>query len=993
MIAQQSSLTECPRLIEVALPIREISAESVRDKYLPSLHPKHLHVWWARRPMAASRAVVFASLVPDPDDPACPAHFRADVERHLRTHVPANLKHYRCGSTTYYDDDPYRPYDGIEDTPRNRLLTFIAKWSAESLKFETGESGKPARPKELLDDRSLVKWETSDPKNVQGAEVFRIASELVRAAYEGQVPTVLDPFAGGGAIPLEAGRLGCRAIANEYNPVAYLILRATCEWPQKYGKPGTRKAHVEDFGNTVERDIPVSNVLIHDFKNLAKYVLERVRKANRHLYPAGKDGRQILGYLWARTTPCSNPSCQGQIPLLRTLVVRSKVTRVAITLDVDKRMKQIKFGVAKGGEIERTEGTKRARGPAICPFCDQPTSEDEIRTSGQDGRMGEQMVCVVVNGEGGKDYRSVEESDLRALRNAQTTEVEVPAEYIVPEINGPGASPNAGAHRSISLELYGFTRWGELFSHRQLVVLNSFIHSVRETIESFLANETWDKEYKIAIASYLGLWIDRIVMFNNTFCRWESGLERPKTPFGGQSIPMTWDFPEINPLGTLAGTATTQLRYMMGAIERQAKPNDSPPTNVFLKGTASNLAVTTASVNCCVTDPPYGNSIAYGDLSDFFYVWLKRCLGEVHSELFLTPLTPKEEEATSHKHRHHGSQRDANKFYQRRLTESFRECRRAAMDPQLVTVMFAHQSTDAWTALISALFEAGLSPNATWPIATEMPTTALALGTASLETSVTVICRPRVAGSAVSFRQIRTEIQDVVQQAVLRFWSYGFRGADLIVACYGPAVGVFGKYERVEKADGTQVGIPELLDLARQAARDAIAGEFRGDSLSTLYYVWANLYGAAEQAWDDARLVVQIGGDEDNAMEVARGHGIFVLDGTSCRLALLGDRASRRGLGIDQKPPHIDALHRSMLLWKEEQRKNLVLYLAQRDLLEEGPFWKLAQALFEVLPRDLEDWKFVNALLGERQTLRVEAKSTAYRDAQATLFAEGGNGS
>jgi adenine-specific DNA methylase len=201
-----------------------------------------------------------------------------------------------------------------------------------------------------------------------------------------------------------------------------------------------------------------------------------------------------------------------------------------------------------------------------------------------------------------------------------------------------------------------------------------------------------------------------------------------------------------------------------------------------------------------------------------------------------------------------------------------------------------------------------------------MPKTALALGTASLETSVTVACRPRVVGSAAAFKQVRKEIEQVVQESVKRFWFYGFRGADLIVACYGPAVGVFGKYERVEKADGTPVGIPELLELARQAARDAIAGEFRGDNLSTLYYVWANLYGTAEQAWDDARLVVQIGGDEDNAMEVARGHGIFVVDGSQCRLALLEDRADRRGLGTEQNPPHIDALHRSMFLWKQEKR-------------------------------------------------------------------------
>jgi hypothetical protein len=306
--------------------------------------------------------------------------------------------------------------------------------------------------------------------------------------------------------------------------------------------------------------------------------------------------------------------------------------------------------------------------------------------------------------------------------------------------------------------------------------------------------------------------------------------------------------------------------------------------------------------------------------------------------------------------------------------------------------MFAHQSTDAWAALISALFDAGLSPDATWPIATEMPNTALALGTSSLETSVTVACRPRVVGSAASFKTVRSEIEEEVRRSVKRFWSYGFRGADLIVACYGPAVGVFGKYERVEKADGTLIGIPELLELAKQAARDAIAGEFRGDNLSTLYYVWANLYGAGEQAWDDARLVVQIGGDEENAMEVARGHEIFVVEGTKCRLALLADRADRRGLGVDPNPPFIDALHRIMLLWKGEKRRDLVGYLTERGLLEDGPFWKLAQALFDVLPRDSEDWKLVNALLGERQTLRIEGRRKTYKEVQRGLpFDDGGD--
>ena len=229
------------RLIEVALPIREISAESVRDKSLRHGHISTLHLWWARRPLAASRAIVFASLVPDPDDPESPSEFRDAVVRLLKDRVPSVLYWHGSGRTARKDPDPYLPYEGIPDTPRNRLLTFIAKWSPEYLEFERGESTKAPATKLLLDDRSLVKWETSDPENARGQAVLDIARELVRIAYGGETPTVLDPFAGGGAIPLEATRLGCQAIANDYNPVAYLINRATCEFPQRFGKPGKRR--------------------------------------------------------------------------------------------------------------------------------------------------------------------------------------------------------------------------------------------------------------------------------------------------------------------------------------------------------------------------------------------------------------------------------------------------------------------------------------------------------------------------------------------------------------------------------------------------------------------------------------------------------------------------------------------------------------------------------------------------------------------------------
>jgi hypothetical protein len=298
--------------------------------------------------------------------------------------------------------------------------------------------------------------------------------------------------------------------------------------------------------------------------------------------------------------------------------------------------------------------------------------------------------------------------------------------------------------------------------------------------------------------------------------------------------------------------------------------------------------------------------------------------------------------------------------------------------------MFAHQSTEAWTALINALFKAGLTITATYPIDTEL-TTALKSWKSALASSITVVCRPRQTGAAASFRDVRWEIEGVVAESVHRFWDYGFRGADLIVACYGPAVGVFGRYERVERADGTPVSVPELLALVQESALKAIAGEFTGDVLSRLYFVWASLYGIGEQAWDDARLVVQIGGDSENAMDVARGRGLFVVDGARCRLALLRDRANRRSLGDDVSSPLIDQLHRAMHLWNEERRAELVTYLREHELLDHAPFWKLAQALFEVLPRSEEDWKLTSTLLGERETLRLEARRTAL-PAEQSLF-------
>ncbi len=955
-----NSTNHCPRLIEVALPIREISAEGVRDKNLHHAHIRNLHVWWARRPLATSRAVVFASLVPDPDDGHCPKPFRNAVEKHLKKEVPSALQHYIRGRERISDIDPYAPYDSLNDTLRNRLLCFIAKWSPEAIAFEKGDRDKEPAPKELLDDRSLVKWETSDPKNPQGKEVLRIARELIRTAYNGATPTVLDSFAGGGSIPLEAGRLGCQAIANDYNPVAYLILRATCEFPQKYGKPGKRKVSVNEFGKKREIETEVPNILVHDFEHWANWILARAKEKIGHLYPSGKDGKPVVGYLWARTAPCSNTTCKAEIPLMRNLLICNKNDKkVALTIEPNRTTKNIIFGIAKGREIKRTEGTKRERGPVICPLCEQATSEADLRMAGQNGLMKDRMTAVIIESNKGKDYRPVERVDFEAFTKSESFSVESPKE------------PIEEGQWNIKTWLYGMKTWGSLFNQRQLVAMQTFVILMHNAMEE-MKEVIHDEEYRRAVGIYLGLWISRVSSFTSSSCIWATTSEIIKNPFGRQALPMNWDYPEVNPLSDSSGSASTQIAYISDVLQHEKSP-ETLLTPLITFGNADKLGASTSKSSVVVTDPPYFDAIAYADLSDFFYVWLKRTLLNIMPHVFVTPLTPKSDEATALKHRHEGDGDKAEKHFRKKLSAAFKEAHRLLQTDGIVAIMFAHQSTKAWSALIHSIFDAGLTVDATWPMDTEL-TSALKAKMSALSSSITVICRRRNVGSAASFKDVRREIEKVVHDSVKRFWSYGFRGADLIVACYGPAVGVFGKYERVEKADGTSVEIPELLEFARKAARDAIAGEFKGDNLSTLYYVWANLYGSAEQAWDDARMVVQIGGDADDAMQIARSHGIFVVDGSKCRLALLADRANKKGLGADPNPPLIDALHHALLLWKEERRSDLVAYLSERGLPDEDPFWKLAQALFEVLPHETEDWKLVHALLGERETLRTEAK-------------------
>lgn len=941
----------CPRLIEVALPIREVSFESARDKSIRHGHISTLHLWWARRPLPASRAVVFASLVPDPDHELCPPAFRAKVEELLSATV-------------------YKPYvniphtaekDSLPDTPRNRLLMFIGMFSQAYVDHERKGTKAPA-PKETLSAASLVKWESG-----VNEDIIKIACELLLAAHGGKMPSVLDPFSGGGAIPLEASRMGCETYANELNPVAHIIELCSLTYPRQYGKSVVmpKEEYEKIYGQTelsdlyrMDKTVTINNKLAHDVEYWTKWVINKAQKEIGHLYPKDDRGRTTVAYIWARTAICSNPTCRARIPLLRGLwLARTKSKQVAVKVTADENEKSVSYDVVSGDKIDFDPNIGPNQNRVIkCPVCDQQTGIEKIKEQSRNAHLKEELIAVVVESDQGKQYRNPTKEERNLLDSIELDDSKVPSEKMI-------AIPDLVSGRG-----WGITKYSDVFNLRQLKFLQTSITQSQFALDRIEKNGL-DRAYVVSLGAYLGLWIDRLAMSMTTVGIWKPSGEFISTPFDKQAIPMTWDYPEVNPFSNSTGSAHNNLEWIIRYLNRESI---GEPARCIL-GSATNIsAIDAMSISCIVTDPPYYDAIGYADLSDFFYIWLKRSVGELYPKVFRTPLSPKSEEATSMKHRHENAQK-AKEHFETLLTDSLQEARRLLNTEGVVSIMFAHQSTEAWAAFIQAILNAGLNITASWPIDTERGAkTGAVQGGSYLSSSVTVVCRKRESEGVGSFKKIRKELEEVVEDSLNRFWQFGFRGADLIVSSFGPAVGVFGKYETVEKADGSPVTVAELLNIVRELAFRNIVGGLQADTLTQAYVGWLNLYGVGEADYDDARQTVQMGTDV-NIQDAVNRH-IFEKSGNKVRLATLSDRAKIQKLGEQKNAPVIDRLHRAMLLWKQEKRPELVQYLSVSGASSDERIWKLAQALFETLPKGHQDWKIIQALLAERSTLVAAAK-------------------
>ncbi len=1005
------------------MPIKEISAESVRDKSIRNGHISTLHLWWARRPLPVCRAVVFASLVPDPLDANCPYAFK-DAVQILLGKQGDNLDPYKP-----YDDIPYTAaIDKMNDNLRNRLLMFIGKYSDKYIQNE--KKGKTNNAKEQLSDTSLIKWENKNNDNIIGKarkliwvahnaasgksakdlltdfdkyykeildaerelyitpdrhiekEAIKVKKEKLNNAIEAflnKMPKVFDPFAGGGAIPLEASRLGCRSYGNDINPVAHIIQKGSLEFPQKYGKPINYsktefvKLYGEELWNKQAQEdkvvkngeaiaVHIPNRLSFDVQYYAKKLLSDTEKGIGHLYPSDEKGNKLFVNLWARIGTCNNPSCKAKVPLLKQFFISNPRASGSnhsrkIYLNPIINGTAISFEL-KNGEPQIEPWVRR--GNLVCPCCGSVTDVNMLKRQFIEGTITEKVLVKIY--EASKGYRYKINHNLESFDE----QVEIPQEKM---------QPNSAGGDTFS---WGFSKWGQLFSKRQLYVLHRLINEFVKLKSEPIHNS----EYGKGVLTYLAILIDRIAVRGTSFGKWHTLQATVEHLFGRQAIQMNFDYPEINPFGNSSGSALGQLEWIISYIESESQCPFS--TELINASSGDKTQFQNKYITASITDPPYYDAIAYADISDFFYVWLKRTLFDIYPLNFATPQTPKSDECTALKHHHNGSVDAAKSHFENKLLNIFDAIEHQTSD--IVSIMFAHQSTEAWTTLCNSILGAKMNITGSWATDTEI-TGALKTDKAFLSSSVTVCAKPAQRMGVGEYRAVRKAVEKTVSKEVSELYQLGFRGADLLTACFGQAVSEFGKYEKVEKADGSEVRVAELLEMARESAFNALLKGFEGDEFTKFYIGWLQLYGFSESEFDDAAKFSRVG-LSINVQELFTEH-ILIKNGNKQTLGGFQERIlEQKNLGEKPNSYLIDNVHKAMALYRGTNRKSLLEYINKVASNPESNFWRVVTSLCEVLPTGSEDHKQALGLLTNKESLIRESKTIAASAPEQTKLFE-----
>lgn len=753
------------KLIEVALPLEAINAESAREKSIRHGHPSTLHLWWARRPLAAARAVIWSSLVDDPS--SHPEQF---------------------------------PTEEAQNTERQRLFGILEQ---------------------------LVKWENSN-----NPEVLEAAKAEILRSTNHNPPALLDPFAGGGAIPLEAQRLGLEAHAHDLNPVAVMINKAMIEIPPKFA--GQSPVNPDE---TVRRNAdtwPGATGLAEDVRYYGEWMKAQAFKRIGHLYPKVKIPKEqgggeatVIAWIWARTVKCPNPACGCEMPLASSFVLSKKKGKEAwIEPQFDYEHKTISYKV-NIGKGKASEPPKTARGAKFkCIMCGETTLDSYIKQEAVQGRMGATMMAIVAEGKNGRIYISPNEEQRLVAQCPK------PPEY--PDQFLP-IDP-----RNVWCVNYGLDSYDKLFTNRQLTALVTFSELVGETqkkaeADAIVAGLSDDRvplnkggsgarAYGEAIGIYLAFLVDQLTNQSSSVCGWNSANTQMRCVFSRQSIPMVWDFAECNVFSNSSGSYSNLLERMIKGFDCLGWMPDG-------KASQMNAQTDCGLRNVMVsTDPPYYDNISYADLSDFFYVWMRHSLKNTYPELFRTMLVPKAEELVATPYRFGGSVEKARDFFENGMYKTCCQIYQYARDDVPVTIYYAYKQHDVdvataenktvssgWETMLSAVIRAGFTITGTWPIHTEKPGRAIEIGTNALECSIVLVCRKRPAGAPKATRRnLIAELRRELRPALKKLQSSNIAPVDLAQSAIGPGMGVFSKYTQVLESDGSPMTVRNALQIINQ---------------------------------------------------------------------------------------------------------------------------------------------------------------------------------
>ncbi len=869
----EASVKVRKKLIEVALPLEKINVACAREKAIRHGHPSTLHLWWARRPLAAARAVIFSQMIDDPseytDEILTDPTTRQKAERELAVRRIAWLEKRAHQAEAAAAGDVEDPDPGPEptlescaaDLERERLFRLI-----EHLVLWENTTNEPLLSQARAELRRSWRRTCADNRDhPRAAELFDPE----------RLPAFHDPFAGGGALPLEAQRLGLESYASDLNPVAVLICKAMIEIPPKFA--GRPPINPQARGKTGHSGTwKGAQGLAEDVRYYGKWMRDEAEQRIGQLYPKVEVTAEmardrpdlkpyvdrsltVIAWLWARTVKSPNPAfAQVDVPLASTFMLSTKAGKEAyvepVIEDGGYRF-TVKVGKPKDAEGAKN-GTKLSRGANFqCLMSGTPMAGDYIKGEGKAGRMGARLMAIVAEGDRGRVYL------------APTPTHEAAALEAKPEWKPEGSLPHDP--RNFWTVQYGLTTWADLFTPRQLVALTTFSDLVgearerirRDALAAGLPDDpkplrdggTGATAYAEAVGVYLGFGSSRAADAWSSGVTWRNQVEASRNTFARQALPMTWDFTEVNPFSTSCG------HWMGNSVEWVEKsllhlpwqPRDG-------QSAQADAATQITSVNKLVsTDPPYYDNIGYADLSDFFYVWLRRSLKTVFPDLFATLAVPKAEELVATPYRH-GSKEKAETFFLDGMTQAMHRLAEQAHPAFPVTIYYAFKQSESdgdegttntgWDTFLAAVIEAGFAISGTWPMRTEKQGRVISNDTNALASSIVLVCRKRAADAPTATRrEFVTALKSELPQAIAHLQAGNIAPVDLAQAAIGPGMAVYTRYAKVLDAEGKPLSVRGALSLINQTLDEALAeqeGDFDADSRWAL--AWFEQFGFAE---------------------------------------------------------------------------------------------------------------------------------------------------